>query len=227
LFGAEAWSENLRTEIEKSLHIKAYDNYGLTELTGPGVSFECEYRNGLHVNEDHFIVEVINPETLMPVGMGEEGELVFTTLTKQGFPLIRYRTGDISALIEGPCACGRTTVRMKRVFGRTDDMMIIDGINIFPSQIEECLLQVEGVEPHYQIILDRKDGSDTIEIQVEATDNILAFDTVGSIMKLKLELQKHIENTLQIRPIVTFVERKSIQRSEGNKLRHVIDKREK
>lgn len=227
LFGAEAWSENLRAEIEKGLHIKAYDNYGLTELTGPGISFECEYRNGMHVNEDHFLVEVIDPDTLKPVGFGEEGELVFTTLTKQGFPLIRYRTGDISALIEGPCACGRTTVRMKRVFGRTDDMMIIDGINIFPSQIEECLLQIEGVEPHYQIILDRMDGTDTMEIQVEATDSIQAFDKVGSIMSLKLALQKHLENTLLIRPTVTFVEKKTIQRSEGNKLKHVIDRREK
>lgn len=227
LFGAEAWSENLRAEIEKGLHIKAYDNYGLTELIGPGISFECEYRNGLHISEDHFIVEVINPDTLKPVGFGEEGELVFTTLTKQGFPLIRYRTGDISALIEGRCECGRTSVRMKRVSGRTDDMMIIDGVNVFPSQIEECLLQIEGIEPHYQIILDRKDGSDTMEIQVEASDIFQSIDKIGSIMNLKQKLQKHLENMLQIKTAVTFVEKKSIQRSEGNKLKHIIDKREK
>lgn len=227
LFGAEAWSDNLRSEIEKGLHIKAYDNYGLTELIGPGISFECECRNGLHVNEDHFIVEVIDPNTQKPVGLGEEGELVFTTITKQGFPLIRYRTGDISSLIEDKCECGRTFVRMKRVSGRTDDMIIIDGINVFPSQIEECLLQIKGVEPHYQIILDRKDGSDTMEIQVEATDSIESFDVVGSIQTLKQKLQKHLENILEIKPTVTFVEKKSIKRSEGNKLRRVIDKRDK
>lgn len=227
LFGAEAWSDNLRSEIEKGLHIKAYDNYGLTELIGPGISFECECRNGLHVNEDHFIVEVINPNTQTPVDFGEEGELVFTTITKQGFPLIRYRTGDISSLSEDRCECGRTLVRMKRVSGRTDDMMIIDGINVFPSQIEECLLQIEGIEPHYQIILDRKDGSDTMEIQVEASDSIQSIDVVSSILTLKQKLQKHLENILEIKPTVTFVEKKSIKRSEGNKLRRIIDKRGK
>jgi phenylacetate-CoA ligase len=225
LFGAEAWSENLRAEIEKGLQVKAYDNYGLTELIGPGISFECECRNGLHVNEDHFIVEVIDPDTQKPVGFGEEGELVFTTITKQGFPLIRYRTGDISSLIEGRCDCGRTFTRMSRISGRTDDMIIIDGINVFPSQIEECLLQVEGIEPHYQILLDRKDGADTMEIQVEASDGI--FDLVGSVLALEQKLQTHLENMLQIRPIVSFVEKKSIKRSEGNKLQHIIDKRDK
>jgi len=227
LFGGEAWSENLRSEIEKGLHIKAYDNYGLTELSGPGISYECECRNGLHVNEDHFIVEVIDPDTQKPVGFGEEGELVFTTITKQGFPLIRYRTGDISSLIEGRCECGRTFVRMNRVSGRTDDMMVINGINIFPSQIEECLLQIDGVEPHYQIILDRTDGADIIEIQVEASDIIQSFDKVGTILVLKEKLQKHLENMLQIKPSVTFVEKKTIKRSDGSKLRHIIDRRDK
>jgi phenylacetate-CoA ligase len=227
LFGGEAWSENLRSEIEKGLNIKAYDNYGITELIGPGISYECEYRNGLHINEDHFIVEVINPDTLEPVSFGEEGELVFTTITKQGFPLIRYRTGDISSLIEDRCKCGRTFVKMKRVTGRTDDMMIVNGINIFPSQIEECLLQIEGVEPHYQIILDCFAGSDIMEIQVEATNIIQFFDKVGSIETLKERIQKHIEDCTQIRPVVTFVEKKSIKRSDGNKSRHVIDKRAK
>lgn len=227
LFGAESWSESLRSEIEKGLHIRAYDNYGLTELIGPGVSYECECRNGLHINEDHFIVEVIDPHSQEPVNFGEEGELVFTTITKQGFPLIRYRTGDISSLIEGKCDCGRSFIRMNRVTGRQDDMIIIDGINVFPSQIEECFLQVEGVEPHYQIILDRKDGFDTIEIQVEATDKIQFIDKVGSLLELKQKLQKHLEEKLDIRPIVTFVNKKSIQRSEGNKIRHIIDNRDK
>ena len=227
LFGAEAWSEKLRAEIERGLHIKAYDNYGITELIGPGISFECEYRNGLHVNEDHFIVEVIDPDTLEPLGFGEEGELVFTTISKQGFPLIRYRTGDISSLIEGQCECGRTFVRMSRVSGRTDDMITVNGINIFPSQIEECLLQIEGVEPHYQIILDRKDGLNTMEIQVEATDIIQTIDKIGSIQNLKRKLEKHLEERLHIQPTVTFVEKKSIRRSEGGKLQHIIDRRDK
>jgi phenylacetate-CoA ligase len=227
LFGGEAWSENLRAKIEKELHIKAFDNYGITELIGPGVSYECEHRNGLHINEDHFIVEVIDPVTLKTVPVGEEGELVFTTITKQGFPLIRYRTGDISSLIEGKCECGRTFVRMKRVSGRTDDMMIINGINIFPSQVEECLLQIEGVESHYQIILDQKDGADTMEIQVEVSDIIQSVDKISSILLLKEKLQNHLENMLQIRPTVTFVEKKSIKRSDGGKLRHVIDLRDK
>lgn len=227
LFGAESWSESLRSEIEKGLHIRAYDNYGLTELFGPGVSFECECRNGLHVNEDHFIVEVIDPKTEEPVPFGEAGELVFTTITKQGFPLIRYRTGDISSLIEGTCECGRTFVRMNRVSGRIDDMLIINGINIFPSQIEECLLQFNGVKPHYQIIIDRKDGTDNVEIQVEPTNQIEFFDVIGSLQELKQKLQKHLEDSLDIRPTVSFVKNKSIERSEGNKLRHIIDKREK
>jgi phenylacetate-CoA ligase len=225
LFGAEPWSENLRSEIERGLRLKAFDNYGLTELIGPGISFECECRNGLHVNEDHFIVEVVDPNTQKPLGFGEEGELVFTTITRQGFPLIRYRTGDISCLMEGKCECGRTLVRMKRVSGRTDDMIIINGINVFPSQIEECLLQIEGVEPHYQIILDRKDGEDTMEIQVEATDSFKYFDIVSSILTLKQKLKKHLEETLGIKPEITLVEKKTIKRSVGSKLRHIIDRR--
>ena len=227
LLGAEPWSENLRSQIEKGLHIKAYDNYGLTELIGPGISFECEYRNGLHINEDHFIAEVIDPKTLKPLGFGEEGELVFTTITKNGFPLIRYRTGDISSFIEGQCECGRTLVRMNRLSGRTDDMIIIDGINVFPSQIEEILLQVEGVEPHYQIILDRIGGTETMEIQVEASDKIPSFDEVGKLSSLKEKIQKHLDLSLGLRSKVSLVEPKSIKRSEGGKLKRIIDKREK
>ncbi len=223
LFGAEPWSEKLRSQIEKSLHIKAYDNYGLTELIGPGISFECPYRKGLHINEDHFIAEVIDPKTLKRLDFGQEGELVFTTITKQGFPLIRYRTGDISSLLEGKCECGRTLVRMNRLAGRTDDMIIIDGINIFPSQIEEAILQIEGVEPHYLIILDRKDGLETMEIQVEAS----AFDEMRELEKLKTKLINHLEATLGIMPKITLVEPKTIKRSEGKKLKRIIDKREK
>ncbi len=227
LLGAEPWSDNLRSNIEKSLHIKAYDNYGLTELIGPGVSFECEMRNGLHINEDHFIVEIIDPKTLKPLSFGEEGEMVFTTITKQGFPLIRYRTGDISSLMEGKCSCGRTLIRMNRLSGRNDDMMIIDGINIFPSQIEEAMLQIEGIEPHYQIILDRKEGAETIEIQVEASDKYPFFDEPGKLEDLRLKLQKHLDDTLSIMTRVTLVEPKTIKRSEGKKLKRIIDKREK
>jgi len=227
LFGAEAWSDNLRLEIEKGLRIKAYDNYGLTELIGPGISFECECRNGLHVNEDHFIVEVINPLTQKPVGFGEEGELIFTTITKQGFPLIRYRTGDISSLIEGRCECGRTLVRTNRVSGRTDDMIIINGINVFPSQIEECLLQTKEIEPHYQIIVERIDGCDTIDIQVEVNSSIESFDIISVIFSLEQKLQRNLENALGIKPKITFLERNSIKRSDGNKLRNIIDRRRK
>jgi phenylacetate-CoA ligase len=162
LFGAEPWSETLRDQIEGALHLKAYDNYGLTEIIGPGVSFECSERSGLHVSEDHFIVEVVDPATLKPVPTGGEGELVFTTITKQGFPLIRYRTGDLSSIVEGACPCGRTLARMRRLAGRIDDMIIVDGVNIFPSQIEDVILKVEGIEPHYRIVIDREDSSDTV-----------------------------------------------------------------
>ncbi len=224
-FGAEPWSESLRSEIEKGLHITAFDNYGLSELIGPGVAYECACKNGLHINEDHFIAEVIHPETLEPLGYGEEGELVFTTITKQGFPLIRYRTGDISSLIEGPCECGRTLLRMNRVSGRVDDMLIINGINVFPSQIEEYLVQFEGVEPHYEIIVDNEDGIDTIEIRVEPSQQFKFLDVVASLEEMKKKLQKHFEDNLDFRPIVTLVPYKTIERSDGNKLRHIIDKR--
>jgi phenylacetate-CoA ligase len=227
LFGAEPWSEKMRDQIENSLHIKAYDNYGLTELIGPGISFECPFRKGLHINEDHFIPEIIDPKTLKNLGYGKDGELVFTTITKQGFPLIRYRTGDVSSLIEGKCECGRTLVRMNRLSGRTDDMIIIGGVNIFPSQIEEALLQVEGVEPHYQIVLDRKDGLETIEVQVEANESIPSFDEIGELQKLQKKLQKHLDTTLGISSKVTLVEPKTIKRSEGGKMRRVVDRREK
>ena len=227
LFGAEPWSEAMRDEIERGLHLKAYDNYGLTEVIGPGVSFECSERNGLHVNEDHFIVEVIDRNTLKPVSPGEEGELVFTTITKQGFPLIRYRTGDISGLVEGTCPCGRTLARMRRVSGRIDDMIIVDGVNVFPSQIEDALLKVEGIEPHYRIIVDREEGADSIEVQAEVSEDFPFLDEAAKVEGLRRSLRSHLDETLGIRTRVTFVEPKTIERSEGSKLRRVIDRRPK
>jgi phenylacetate-CoA ligase len=227
LFGAEPWSEAMRDEIERGLHLKAYDNYGLTEVIGPGVSFECSERDGLHVNEDHFIMEVIDRNTLKPVSPGEEGELVFTTITKQGFPLIRYRTGDISGIIGEKCPCGRTLARMRRVSGRIDDMIIVDGVNVFPSQIEDALLKIEGIEPHYRIIVDREEGADGIEVQAEVSEDFPFLDEAAKVEGLRRSLATRLEETLGIRARVSFVEAKSIERSEGSKLRRVIDRRPK
>ncbi len=227
LFGAEPWSENLRSKIEDHLHLNAYDNYGLSEVLGPGVAFECMERSGLHVNEDHFIVEIVDLESLQPVAKGERGELVFTTITKQGFPLIRYRTGDISALIEEACPCGRTLLKMNRVSGRTDDMIIIEGINVFPSQIEEVLLQVEGTVPHYQILLYRDAGVDAMELKVEIPGNLPAGDEMRILQDFKENISRQLESVLGVRAKVTLVEPKSIDRSNGAKMRRVIDQRER
>jgi phenylacetate-CoA ligase len=227
LFGAEPWSEAMREEIEDGLHIKAYDNYGLTELIGPGLSFECLERAGLHVNEDHFIMEVIDPATLKSVAPGEEGELVFTTITKQGFPLIRYRTGDVSALIEGDCPCGRKLARMRRVSGRIDDMIIVDGVNVFPSQIEEIILKVEGIEPHYRIVIDRVEGADTIEVQAEVSEDFPFLDEGAKVNALRAKLQAALDEGLGIRSRATFVEGKTLERSAGAKIRRVVDHRPK
>lgn len=226
VFGAEPWSQNLRSEIERTLRISAYDNYGITEVLGPGVAYECTEKKGLHVNEDHFIVEVIDRNTLEPVGPGEKGELVFTTITKQGFPLIRYRTGDISALIPEPCPCGRTLMRMEKVTGRTDDMIIVEGNNLFPSQIEEVLLQIEGIEPHYEIVLDRDAGVDTMEIRVEVSDMLSLVDEIKNLELFRNKIREHLQAVLDIRPVVTLVEPKTLTRSEGGKLSRVTDKRE-
>jgi len=225
LFGAEPWSENLRLQIEEKLHIKAYDNYGLSEIMGPGVSFECSEKNGLHINEDHFFVEVIDPKTMKKLKNGEEGELVITTITKQGFPLIRYRTGDITALKREKCKCGRTLTRMNRVFGRTDDMIIVDGINIFPAQIEEVLLQNEEILPHYQIILTRDAGIDIMELKVEVSDKLPFFDELKKLEVLRDKIQTHLNNVLGIKSKVTLVEPRTIKRSNGNKIERVIDQR--
>jgi phenylacetate-CoA ligase len=225
VFGAESWSESMREEIERGLHIKAFDNYGLTEVIGPGIAFECSERSGLHVNEDHFIVEVVDPETLKPVPPGVEGELVFTTITKQGIPLIRYRTGDISALIEGRCPCGRTLARIKRISGRIDDMIIVEGVNFFPSQIEEALLKVDGVGPHYRIIIDRIDGEDRVEVQAEISGDFPDFDEGAKVSALRMRLQTALDEALGIKTRATLVERRALERSEGSKLRRVVDKR--
>jgi phenylacetate-CoA ligase len=215
----------MRTTIEDALHICVYDNYGLTEIIGPGVAFECEHRDGLHVNEDHFIVEVIDPQTMKPVPPGSRGELVFTTITKQGFPLIRYRTGDISALKIGECSCGRTLVRMDRVTGRTDDMIIVEGVNVFPRQIEEALLSIEGIAPHYHIILDRESGQDLMTVQVEVPNNISVIDEGRRLREYRTRIEQQLTETLGFSPRVALVESKTIKRSTGGKMRRVTDNR--
>jgi len=224
LFGAEPWSENMREEIEKKLGIKAIDIYGLSEVMGPGVASECiEGKKGLHVFEDHFIPEIINPETGEVLGPGESGELVFTTITKEAFPVLRYRTRDISRLIPEPCACGRTFYRMQRITGRSDDMLIIRGVNVFPSQIEHVLMSVEGVEPHYQILVDREGSLDVMEVRVEVSEDIFS-DEVKILEKLGKRIEREIKDLLGVSCKVKLVEPRTIQRSEGKAMR-VIDKR--
>jgi phenylacetate-CoA ligase len=224
LFGAEPWSENMREEIQKRLNLKAIDIFGLSEVMGPGVASECiEEQHGLHVFEDFFIPEIVDPKTMAPMPLGEHGELVFTTLTKEAFPVIRYRTKDISRLIAEPCSCGRTFYRMERITGRTDDMLIIRGVNVFPSQIEHVLMSIEGVEPHYQIIVDRQGPLDVVEVQVEVSENIFS-DEVKVLEKLSRQIEREIKDQLGISCKVKLVEPKAIQRSEG-KAKRVIDNR--
>ncbi len=223
LFGAEPWSEAMRKEIQDKLKITATDNYGLSEVMGPGVAGECLERNGLHINEDHFLVEVINPDTLAPVAAGETGELVITTLTKEAFPVIRFRTRDLTKLIPSPCPCGRTFMRMHRVMGRTDDMLIIKGVNVFPSQIEHVLFEIEGTEPHYEIIIDRKGALDDVTVKVEVSESIF-FDEMKKQNELMETIKKRLASELGIGVDVKLVEKKSIERSEG-KAKRVIDLR--
>lgn len=225
LFGAEPWSEKLRSEVESKLKIEAFDNYGLSEIIGPGVAFECEHHNGLHVNEDHFIVEVINPDTGEVLPDGETGELVFTTITKQGFPLIRYRTGDISSILCDKCPCGRTSRRIRRISGRSDDMMIVDGNNLFPSQVEAVLFEIEGVEPHFQIILDREEGLDVIELKVEVSSRLYSFDEVREVQKFQEKIHHHMITSLGLHAKISLVESKSLGRSTGGKIQRVVDRR--
>ena len=223
LFGAEPWSEQMRQEIQEKLGIVATDNYGLSEIIGPGVSGECREQNGLHINEDHFLVEVVDPETLRPMPDGETGELVVTSLTKEAFPMIRYRTRDLTSILPGHCPCGRTLRRMARVKGRTDDMLIIKGVNVFPSQIESVLFEVEGTEPHYQIEIDRKGGLDEATVLVEVGETIF-FDQMRHQRDMIERIRKRLAQELGISVEVRLVEKKTIARSEG-KAERVIDKR--
>jgi len=222
-FGAEPWTENMRREIEDRLGIKAYDIYGLSEIMGPAVSYECEHQAGMHINEDLFIPEIIDPDTGEVLPEGAQGELVFTTLTKEAFPLIRYRTRDIASLIYDKCKCGRTFVRMSKPKGRSDDMLIIRGVNVFPSQIESVLLQIEETTANYQIIVDRMGQKDFMEVLVEISPEIF-FDEVRKLEDIKRKIQAAIESTLGLSAKVTLVEPKSITRSEGKAVR-VVDKR--
>jgi len=223
-FGAEPWSENMRTEIEEKLRLKAYDIFGLTEIIGPGVAAECENQNGLHIFEDYFYPEVINPKTGEPLPAGEKGELVITTITKEGTPVIRYRTRDITYLEEGACSCGRTSRRMHRLLGRTDDMLIIRGVNVFPSQIEQVLFEIEGVEPHYQLVIERNGQLDDLEVQVEMNESLFS-DEIKNLEKIEQKIEHRLQSTLSIHANVKLVEQKSIPRSEG-KAKRVIDKRQ-
>ncbi len=223
LFGAEPWSDAMRRDLESKLKIVATDNYGLSEVMGPGVAGECVERNGLHIAEDHFLVEVVNPDTLQPVKPGEVGEMVVTTLTKEAFPVIRYRTRDLTRLIPEQCPCGRTMRRMTRVFGRTDDMLIIRGVNVFPQQIETVLFEIEGVAPHYQIVIDRKGAMDETTVNVEVSESIF-FDEMKKQAQLKETIKKRLAGELGISVEVKLVEKKKLERFEG-KAKRVIDNR--
>lgn len=222
IFGAEPWTEEMRHNIEETLGIKAYDIYGLTETSGPGVAFECSEQTGMHVNEDHFYPEIIDPDTGEVLPEGEKGELVFTALDKEAFPLLRYRTRDICVLSREKCSCGRTLIKMAKPMGRTDDMLIIRGVNVFPSQIETVLLN-EGYQPNYQIVVDRVNNNDTFEVNVEMNPNQFT-DIVSDILKMEKSLAEAMKTMLGINPTVHLVAPKSITRSEGKAVR-VIDKR--
>lgn len=222
-FGAEPWSEEMRAKLEELLGIDACDIYGLTEIAGPGVAFECLEKKGMHVNEDHVIVEIIDPVTEEPLPYGEAGELVFTTITKTGMPMLRYRTHDICRLDASLCKCGRTHVRMEKISGRTDDMLVISGVNVFPSQIESVLVGLDGVSPHYMLVVDRVKSLDKLEVQVELTEEMFS-DTVAEIEKLRDDIKEKIKSVVGINTKIQLVPPKSIPRSEG-KAKRIIDKR--
>lgn len=222
-FGAEPWTEAMRVRIEELLGIDACDIYGLTEIAGPGVSFECLEKNGMHVNEDHVIPEIIDPITEKPLPYGTPGELVFTTITKTGMPMMRYRTHDLCTLTNEKCGCGRTTVRMSRLTGRTDDMMVIRGVNVFPTQIESILVNISEVAPTYMLVADRVNSSDTLEVQIELTPDMMS-DTVADVENLKNYIKNQIKSVVGIAATVTLLPPKSIPRSEG-KAKRVIDNR--
>ncbi len=224
VFGAEPWSENMREEIQKKLGIQAIDIYGLSEIIGPGVAIECtEEQKGLHIMEDHFLPEIVDRDTFDPLPLGESGELVFTTLTKEAFPVIRYRTKDFSRIITDHCSCGRTFYRMEKITGRSDDMLIIRGVNVFPSQIEHVLMSIKDVEPHYQIIVNREGSLDSMEVQVEVSEDIFS-DAVKNLETLAKQIQIEIKDLLGVSCKISLVEPKTIQRSEG-KAKRVIDNR--
>ncbi|MFW6065293.1 MAG: phenylacetate--CoA ligase family protein [Planctomycetota bacterium] len=222
-FGAEPWTEDMRREIESRLGLKAFNNYGLSEVIGPGVSGECALRDGMHVQEDHFLIECLDPETLEPVADGEQGELVITTLTKQAFPVLRYRTRDIARLDRSPCPCGRTGVRMSRVVGRTDDMLIIRGVNVFPSQIEEALLRVEGTAPHYMIEVDRPGTLDVATVRVEVREQDFS-DKMSRMQALRDRIDREIQSITGIRMNVELIEPQTLERFVG-KAKRVVDRR--
>ena len=224
LFGGEPWSEAMRQEIHQKLGIIATDNYGLSEVMGPGVAGECQECNGLHINEDHFLLEILDPKTFEPVAEGEVGELVITTLTKEAFPMIRYRTRDLTRFLPGTCACGRTMKRMQRVMGRSDDMLIIKGVNVFPMQIEKVLFEVEGTEPHYQIIVDRENHADKLTVKVEVMESIF-FDEMKKQRQVIDTIKSRLASEVGVSVDVKLVEEKSLERSEG-KAKRVIDRRQ-
>jgi phenylacetate-CoA ligase len=222
-FGAEPWTEHMRREIEEKFRIKAIDIFGLSEIIGPGVSSECTCQDGLHVFEDHFIPEIIDPVTLDVLPEGADGEIVFTTITKEGLPLLRYRTRDLTSLTYAPCRCGRTLARMKKCFGRSDDMLIIRGVNVFPSQVESVLLEMRETSPHYRLIVDRKGTLDELELQVEVDEGFF-LDRISELQGLTNRIKYAMESALQISLNIKLVEPKTIARSEGKAVR-VVDKR--
>ncbi|MCK8817907.1 phenylacetate--CoA ligase [Natroniella sulfidigena] len=224
ILGAEPWTDEMRSDIEEKLGVRAIDIYGLSEIIGPGVSSECEAQAGLHINEDHFIPEIINPKTKEVVKPGEKGELVFTTVTKEGLPIIRYRTKDLTTLNYEECECGRTTVRMQKCLGRSDDMLIIRGVNVFPSQIESVLLEMSETKPHYQLIVDRVNNLDVLEVQVEVADEFFS-DEIKKLEQLTKRIKGNLESTLRISAKVRLVEPKTLERTAG-KSQRVIDKRD-
>ena len=221
--GAEPWTENMREQMERRLHIKAFDIYGLTEIMGPGVACDCEYHKGLHICEDHFLPEIINPETLAPMEDGETGELVITTLTKEGMPLLRYRTRDLTSLQYDACECGRTTARIQRFKGRSDDMLVIRGVNVFPSQVEQALLTIDGTTPNYTIMVDRVGNNDTFDVAIEVEERFFS-DEIRALEKLRDNVAEAIHQAVGIKAKVKLVEPNTLEHSEG-KTKHVIDKR--
>ena len=226
IFGAEPWTEKMRRELENKLNLEAFDIYGLTEVIGPGVAVECTEHNGMHINEDHFLAEIIDPDTGERLPYGSEGELVFTTITKEAMPVIRYRTRDRTILHNEPCKCGRTNVRMEKIMGRTDDMLIVRGVNVFPQLIEKTLLSIEDIEPHYQIVIDRpKDQLDMLEVWVEASPKLFQPIDTRRLDELQKKVAHELAQTLGVSAEVKLMGPKSIQRSEG-KARRVVDKRE-